>query len=103
MSRKLVLPLAVLLASLPLAAQQGRGTISGTITDATGASVPAAAIRIVNTGTNATTTVNSNDEGYFTAPALPVGVYNVAVEKTGFKRVTQNNITLQVDGRIALN
>ncbi|MDZ4803025.1 MAG: TonB-dependent receptor [Bryobacteraceae bacterium] len=102
MSRYLAVALAAVLAMLPVAAQQGRGTISGTITDATGATVPAAAVRIVNTGTNATTTVNSNEEGYFTAPAVPIGVYNVTVEKTGFKRVTQSNVTLQVDGRISL-
>ncbi|MBL8217261.1 MAG: carboxypeptidase regulatory-like domain-containing protein [Bryobacterales bacterium] len=93
----------LLLAALPLAAQQGRGTISGTITDASGAIVPAASVRLVNTGTNAATAVNTNEEGYFTAPALPVGVYSVTAEKTGFKRVTQSNITLQVDGRISLN
>lgn len=100
---RLVLALVVLLASLPAAAQQGRGTISGTITDASGASVPAANVRIVNTATNAATAVVSNDEGYFTAPALPVGIYSVTAEKTGFKRLAQSNITLQVDGRISLN
>src|SRR5687767_7200483 len=103
MSRCLARALSALIAVLPLVAQQGRGTISGTVTDATGASVPAAIVRLVNTGTNASTQVATNEEGYFTAPALPVGIYNVSAEKTGFKRVTQSNITLQVDGRMALN
>ncbi|MCU0245264.1 MAG: TonB-dependent receptor [Bryobacter sp.] len=91
-----------LAAALPLAAQQGRGSISGTVTDASGAAVPGADVRILNTGTNALTAAVSNEEGYFTAPALPVGSYSVTVEKQGFKKFNRTGITLQVDQRIAL-
>ena len=101
MLRRLTLLLAVLLAA-PLMAQQGKGSISGTVTDASGASVPLASVRIVNADTNATVQLTTNDEGYFTAPALPVGAYTVAVEKQGFKRVNRTGITLQVDQHVAL-
>ncbi len=92
----------LILAAMPLAAQQGRGSITGTVTDASGAAVPAAGVRIVNSGTNAVYTTTSNDEGYFTAPALQVGSYSVGVEKHGFKRINRSGITLQVDQRVAL-
>jgi len=89
--------------SLPLMAQQGRGSVSGTITDATGAAVPDATVRIMNAGTNAVFSTASNGEGYFTAPALQVGSYSVSVEKQGFKRINRSGITLQVDQHVDLN
>ncbi len=96
--------LALLLASgLSLLAQQGTGSISGTVTDALGAAVPGADVKITNTGTNAVSQTATNESGYFTVPALRVGNYQVTVEKSGFKMIQQSGITLQVDQRVALN
>ncbi len=93
----------IALTALPLAAQQGRGSISGTVTDATGAAVPGVSVRITNAGTNAATAVETNESGYFTAPSLQIGSYSVTVEKQGFKKINRGGLTLQVDQRIALN
>jgi hypothetical protein len=82
--------------ALPVAAQQG---ILGNVTDASGAAVPAANIRILNTDTNAASLTTTNSEGFFTAPSLPVGSYSVTAEKTGFKKALRSGITLQVDQR----
>jgi len=82
--------------ALPVAAQQG---ILGNVTDASGAAVPAANIRILNTDTNAASLTTTNGEGFFTAPSLPVGSYSVTAEKTGFKKALRSGITLQVDQR----
>ena len=49
----------------PLLAQQGRGTISGTVTDATGATVPGATIIITNAATNAAFSTTTNELGYY--------------------------------------
>ncbi|HYI97029.1 MAG TPA: carboxypeptidase regulatory-like domain-containing protein [Bryobacteraceae bacterium] len=89
-------------ASLPLFGQQGRGSIFGTVKDASGAGVLDAAVRIVNTGTNAVFATTTNDAGYFSAPSLQVGSYSVTVEKQGFKRIDRTGITLQVDQRLGL-
>ena len=86
--------------ALPVAAQQG---ILGNVTDASGAAVPAANIRILNTDTNAASLATTNSEGFFTAPSLPVGSYAVTAEKTGFKKAVRNGITLQVDQRAQID
>lgn len=70
----LSLVVAMLLATAAYA-QQGRGTIFGTVTDATGAVVPGATITITNTATNVISTTISNDSGYYSLPNLQVGGY----------------------------
>src|SRR4051794_36000441 len=86
--------------ALPVAAQQG---ILGNVTDGSGGAVPGANVLIVNTGTNAVSQATTNNEGFFTAPSLPVGGYSVTVEKTGFKKSVHTGITLQVDQRAEVN
>ena len=87
----------VVLAACPALAQQGRGTIFGTVTDASGAVVPGATITIVNTATNVETTVVSNESGYFLVSNLIVGPYTVAASKEGFKKRLRTGLTLEVD------
>ena len=82
--RVAAVPLLALLLSSPGAAQQGRGSISGTVSDATGAAVPDATVTITNVGTQATFVAVTNSTGFYTAPSLPVGEYAVSAEKTGF-------------------
>ncbi len=79
------------------AAQQGRGTVSGTVTDQSGATVKGAKISITNTGTNAAVVTESNGEGFFTSPPLIVGTYRIEAEKTGFKKEVRLGLNLQVD------
>ncbi|MBI3278534.1 MAG: carboxypeptidase regulatory-like domain-containing protein [Acidobacteria bacterium] len=98
----LAISMAVL-AAVPAQAQQGRGTISGVVTDPTGAAVPEAAITIVNTATNAAFPTVTNETGFYSVPALPVGVYTVAVEKQGFKKEVRSGLTLQVDQHANIN
>lgn len=80
-----------------MSGQQGRGTISGVVTDSTGAAVPSVAISIVNTATNASFPTVANEVGNYTAPALPVGSYTLSAEKQGFKKAVRSGVTLQVD------
>lgn len=78
-------------------AQQGRGSLTGTVTDSTGAAVPEAAVSIVNVGTQATFTTTTTDTGVYSAPSLAVGIYVITAEKSGFKTAVATDITLQVD------
>ena len=86
-----------------LIAQQGRGTISGTVTDQSGATIRGAKITILNTDTNAAVVLQSNGEGNYTSPPLNVGAYEVAAEQAGFKKEIHGGIRLQVDQRAEIN
>jgi hypothetical protein len=96
--------LAALVFSVSLCrAQQGRGTILGTITDGTGASVSDAHVSILNTQTNTTVAAQSNSDGNYTSPPLIVGDYEVTVEHSGFKKAVRTGISLQVDQHAVVN
>jgi hypothetical protein len=84
-------------------AQKTTGTITGTITDSTGAVVPDATVDLVNAATNARRTVKSNGQGYYNFPDLDPATYTLTVNKTGFKQVTERNLELHVADVTALN
>ena len=84
-----------LVVTLPLGAQETRGNISGTVKDSTGV-IPGATVLIVNTDTGAKQELTTNNSGYFEAPLLQPGTYEITVEMSGFKRLTQRNIVLAV-------
>src|SRR5262245_30624195 len=68
-----------------LAAQATFGTITGSVTDSTGAVVPGAAIEVTNEGTNATRTITSGASGTYEVPNLNAGIYRVVSKHPGFK------------------
>ena len=77
---------AALLVTSALWAQSERGTITGTVRDASGAVVPGAKVTLTNTQTGVAFTIPStNANGDYTVPQLPVGIYTVRVEKEGFR------------------
>src|SRR5260370_25012833 len=83
--------LMLILASIPAFAQSS-GTILGVVKDTSGGTVPEAKVTIVNTETTQSRTVTTSDDGAFRVPALPVGHYNVRIEKEGFKTQTQQGL-----------
>jgi hypothetical protein len=91
------------LLALPVGAQQGRGTIQGTVTDSTAGAVPGAKVTVTNVSTNVSFVTETNQEGFYTAPGMSVGEYSVAAEQQGFKTAVRRGITLQVDQRAVVN
>jgi hypothetical protein len=97
---------SVLLAALPLCAQELLGGITGTVTDATGAVVPGANVTVRNLDTNLEVKITASVGGSFLAPNLPSGNYSVSISKEGFKTethpaiVVQANRTTTVNGRL---
>ena len=79
-----------------LHAQTFRGSIQGTITDGTGAAIPEASVRVFSPGTGLNRTVSTNDLGGYVASELPLGTYNITVEKAGFRTTTLTNIPVGV-------
>ncbi|MGH9848533.1 MAG: carboxypeptidase-like regulatory domain-containing protein, partial [Blastocatellia bacterium] len=84
-------------------AQADRGTITGTVTDSTGAAVPGAKVTVTNAATNAGSTAMTSGDGVFTIPALPPGSYKVRIEKTGFKAAEIGQVTLVVGNTASAN
>src|SRR5215470_13706091 len=92
---------------LPCHAQVPTGGLAGAVTDATGAVVPNATVTLTNKETGATRTVESNSEGFYSAPSLPAGEYEVKVVAKGFSALlrvatvltgstTTVNVSLQI-------
>ena len=75
---------------------QDTAQIVGTVTDSTGAVIPAAKITISNPDKGVTRELVTNSAGQYVASALPIGTYSVSAQATGFKRLEQKGISLQV-------
>lgn len=75
----------LLLVALPAAAQSTFGAIVGTVRDTTGAVIPGAQVKLVNTGTTATRAVFSDDQGNYAFRNIDVGTYQVTVILQGFR------------------
>src|ERR687898_1510017 len=80
--------LLMCLTTIPVGAQETRGTISGTVRDRDGV-LPGADVKITNTGTNVSQQLVTNASGYFEAPLLIAGEYEVSVEIPNFKSFRQ--------------
>jgi hypothetical protein len=72
------------------------GTITGTVTDQSGAVIPHAAVTITNTGTGIVTTATTGDNGLFTVPALPFGNYTVSASANQFGKAASKSFVLNV-------
>src|SRR5690348_8559848 len=72
-------------------------TLTGVVTDAAGALVPAANIRAINEATNIETAPVTNAEGRFQFPNLRPGSYKVVASALGFKQFVSTGVILQVN------
>lgn len=99
-----VLVLFSFLFALSLSAQVfDTATISGTVTDPSGAAVPHADITITNVGTGIEWKLKTDGAGNFVASALPFGKYTVSAEASGFGKATSRTITLNVGATVQVN
>ena len=86
----------VLLANVPRLHAQVSASITGVITDTSGARVPAAAISVKNVETGASRSSVSDDAGRYQVLALPVGEYEIRVSKAGFQEQIRTGVHLAV-------
>lgn len=84
-------------------AQVSGGTISGTITDPSEKLIPQAQVSITNVATGITTSVTTNADGFFTAPNLLPGEYEITVTAKGFATEARKGIILTVGGQQVFN
>src|SRR5689334_16066067 len=88
--------IATMAASL-LVAQTPTGSISGTVSDATGAQVAGATIRLINTKTLQAQTAGTNVTGSYLFPIVAVGEYTLEAEAAGFKIEKRAGVMLDVN------
>jgi hypothetical protein len=89
--------MTVLFVCAPVFAQNDRASITGRITDPSGANVVGASVKATNNNTGATFEATTNDDGRFVVPSiLQVGLYRVEATKPGFKTAVSDNIELRI-------
>src|SRR5215469_14289301 len=76
--------------------QAATASITGTVTDNSGAAIPGATISAKNNGTGITRTTASDNQGRYNVPDLAIGEYDVQSAKTGFQSVLRKSIVLTV-------
>jgi hypothetical protein len=89
--------------STPVYAQVAGANLSGTVTDASGAGVPNAKVSIKNTATGVARAITTDSDGFYSAPNLLPGIYDITVAASGFSTSVQSGLTLTVGASQALN
>ena len=84
-------------------AQNNKGAIVGTVKDPNDAVVPKAQIKVTSLKTGEVRNAESNDDGTFTVTNLEPGIYDVAVEATGFEPVTFQALHIETNSRMPLD
>jgi hypothetical protein len=78
-------------------AQTSRGTVSGTVTDPTGAVISGAAVTLTNTATTVTRSTVTNSQGIYRFDAVDLGDYTIKFTATGFGEIVKSNIVVSAN------
>ena len=97
MKRALLLLCILFLMAMAVIAADPTGSISGTVTDSSGASVAGAKVTVVSIATGLTRNAVTSEGGAYLVPLVPVGGYSVSIEKSGFRRYEQRGIQVRAD------
>ncbi len=100
----LLLCLSILLFAPGARAQtSGSGSIQGTVTDPSGALVPNASVKLVESATQVTFTTKTSSGGIYAFPNINVGTYSLSVTAPGFETFTSTGNVLEVGSSFAIN
>src|SRR5262245_7130363 len=92
--------IALLCGAMLAVAQTTSTSILGTVTDPSGAAVTGAEVTIERVARGLARRVTTNDAGFYSAPALDPGEYNITVEKSGFKKNVHSAVALRVNQKL---
>ncbi len=92
----LVTCLFVFCMSVPVVAQRSAASLSGTVTDQSGAVIPSARITVTETTTGVSTVAQANDHGYYVISNLEAGTYTLHLEHAGFEGYVRTGVVIQV-------
>src|SRR3954466_13995838 len=95
--RLTTLLLSIILAAAAASAQGGAtGSLTGTVRDSNGAGVAGAVVEVTNEGTGERRNATTNDQGSYNVPNLPVGLYDITVNASGFAPNTAKGVKVSV-------
>jgi hypothetical protein len=77
-------------------AQSDRGSITGTVSDPSGAAIAGASVTAANAATGVSTRTSTDSTGTYTIPLLPPGTYQVTAERAGFKTYVHSGVVIEV-------
>jgi len=89
--------------SLAASAQTSRGTVSGVVSDPTGAVIPGATITLTSEGTGLSRDTITNDEGAYRFDAVDLGTYTAVITATGFGSLTKTNVIVNANQTSAID
>jgi len=89
--------------TIPLSAQQESASITGQVTDSSGAAVPGARVTIRNQASGALFNSVSDADGFYRAPQLRPGVYTISVTASGFSTAVREGIEARVNDRLRVD
>jgi hypothetical protein len=92
-----LISLALVVFTVPLNSQSTTASLGGTALDGSGAAIPGARVTVRNVDTGLTQSASTDVSGAFLFPRLPIGNYELRVEKEGFATYLRSGITLTVD------
>jgi hypothetical protein len=98
-----VFVLIVLLLPSRLLSQVDTGSISGTIKDTSGGTIAGAKVTLTNEGTGVSITTTSSTSGEYSFSPVKIGHYSISVEFSGFQKVQQKNVTVDVQQKVLID
>jgi hypothetical protein len=96
MRLRMILAAFLVLLTTALVAQTFRGTILGTVTDASGAVISGASVKVHNVNTGQDRTTQTSADGSYTVSELQIGTYDVSISQSGFQTSVTNSVTVDV-------
>lgn len=104
---RLLLTMAIVVLSVtcisPLSkAQSNAATLTGTVTDSTGAVIPKATVAITDEATGVERTASSDASGFFSFVGVPIGTYDVKVSAPGFNSLLRKGVTVHIGDQVEL-
>jgi hypothetical protein len=93
----------LLLSGSLLYAQVDTGSITGIVTDPSGAVVTGATVKLTNEGTSAELTTTTGNDGEYKFTPVRIGNYTIAASYQGFQTTTQRHVTVNVSSAVAVN
>jgi len=91
--------LGIMILGMPTLVAQTSATISGTVSDTTGAIIPGVSVSVLQVETGATRSAVTDDRGHYNVPSLQPGTYEVSAELPGFQTAVRSGLKLAVGDR----